>query len=388
MKIVHLIDYFQPKVGYQETYLAREHQKMGHQTLVVTSNSYYPFPNYDEVYANLLGKRNLKAGIAEDEGIMTLRLPGFRLPGTPLVFLRGLRRNLQDLSPDLVFCHGVFSLTSFLVAFYKKENRYRLIYDSHASFFNTNFENSLPKRIYRSLFLKFAAGQIKEFGDDFIAIGESEKKFLSGNLGINKDRINIIPLGVDVDLFKFNKTKRIAMRNRLGFCQEDKVIVFAGKINKGKDVHILVRAVRSLKDPSTKILIIGGGNPIIIRKLKLLLSPTQLVIKSFVPNHDLNDYFSAADIGVWPGDPSQGMIEAMGCSLPLVIPKWYGTDYLNSNSGVMKFKRGDTAGLSDIIRNLSYNNKLRFRLGRLARHYTEENLSWKTIARHTLDLIK
>ena len=47
MKIVHLVDYFQPKVGYQEYFLALEHQKLGHDIRVITSDYYFPFVNYD-----------------------------------------------------------------------------------------------------------------------------------------------------------------------------------------------------------------------------------------------------------------------------------------------------------------------------------------------------
>ena len=49
MKIVILIDYFQPKLGYQEFFLAKEMQKLGHQVYVATSNYYFPFP--DSLYA-------------------------------------------------------------------------------------------------------------------------------------------------------------------------------------------------------------------------------------------------------------------------------------------------------------------------------------------------
>lgn len=42
MKIVHVIDYFQPRLGYQETFLAKEHPKLGHEVYVVTSDRYNP----------------------------------------------------------------------------------------------------------------------------------------------------------------------------------------------------------------------------------------------------------------------------------------------------------------------------------------------------------
>jgi hypothetical protein len=42
MKIIHVIDYFQPQLGYQETFLAKEQAKQGHEVYVLTSDRYNP----------------------------------------------------------------------------------------------------------------------------------------------------------------------------------------------------------------------------------------------------------------------------------------------------------------------------------------------------------
>ena len=58
MKIVHLTSYFQPQLGYQEYFLAREHIKLGHDVWVVTSDRYFPFPDYDKTVKNILGRES------------------------------------------------------------------------------------------------------------------------------------------------------------------------------------------------------------------------------------------------------------------------------------------------------------------------------------------
>ena len=57
MKIVHLCSYIQPKLGYQEYYLAKEHAKMGHEVIVISSDRYYPFPDYNNTIKKILGNR-------------------------------------------------------------------------------------------------------------------------------------------------------------------------------------------------------------------------------------------------------------------------------------------------------------------------------------------
>ena len=47
MKIVHLMGYFVPELGYQEYYLAKKHKEMGHDVYVIASDMLYPFPNIE-----------------------------------------------------------------------------------------------------------------------------------------------------------------------------------------------------------------------------------------------------------------------------------------------------------------------------------------------------
>ena len=46
MKIVHVVDYLMPDMGYQEFLLAQYNLLDGHEVFIITSNKYYPVPNY------------------------------------------------------------------------------------------------------------------------------------------------------------------------------------------------------------------------------------------------------------------------------------------------------------------------------------------------------
>ena len=72
MKIVHVVDYFHPELGYQETFVAREHARMGHEVCVVTSDRYSPFIYKEN--RNLLGNRIKKPGMFMERDIKVWRL--------------------------------------------------------------------------------------------------------------------------------------------------------------------------------------------------------------------------------------------------------------------------------------------------------------------------
>src|SRR3989344_996114 len=99
MRIVNLIDYFQPKIGYQETFLSREFMKMGHETFVVTSDRYYPFPHFAKSVGNVLGKRYIGAGERIEEGINVLRLKSLELPKTNLIHLFDFEKTIKKINP-------------------------------------------------------------------------------------------------------------------------------------------------------------------------------------------------------------------------------------------------------------------------------------------------
>ena len=137
MKIVHLVDYFMPQMGYQEFYLAREHKRLGHKVWVVTSDRYYPFVDFDNTAGSILGKRIVGVGQRQERGISVIRLPIlFEHQPSALVFIKNLGKTLKMISPDVVFCDGLFSFNAILAAWHQKSLGYRLVYDNHKTWTN------------------------------------------------------------------------------------------------------------------------------------------------------------------------------------------------------------------------------------------------------------
>lgn len=74
MKIAHVIDYFQPQFGYQETYLARQQLAEGHDVCVFTSERFRPIFYNGGGAQNVLGERIQRSGNFVEEGIRVCRL--------------------------------------------------------------------------------------------------------------------------------------------------------------------------------------------------------------------------------------------------------------------------------------------------------------------------
>jgi len=62
MRILHIVDYLMPQMGYQEFLLPKWNKIHKQDTFIITSNKYYPVPNYDQTWKKFLGNRTRKTG--------------------------------------------------------------------------------------------------------------------------------------------------------------------------------------------------------------------------------------------------------------------------------------------------------------------------------------
>ena len=73
MKILHTVDYLMPTMGYQDFLLPKWNKKQNNDTYIITSNKYYPVPNYKQTWEKFLGKREQKSGWSIIDGVKILK---------------------------------------------------------------------------------------------------------------------------------------------------------------------------------------------------------------------------------------------------------------------------------------------------------------------------
>lgn len=397
MKIVYVINYFQPKIGYQEYYLAKEHQEMGHEVHVVTSDRYSPFPDYSESVGKILGDRRVSVGLFQEEGIAVHRLPClFEYAPSSFIIIRGLKGTLWELRPDVVSVDGIFSPIAYIAGRCKKALRYGLVHDTHASTFNTNLTDTLPKCIYRFFFQKLMMPVIRDNADAIIAVGESERWLACREFGLDPEQVPIIYLGADVDLFKFDEARRKQVRESLGVGEDDVLLIHAGKITPHKDVHVLMEAVVPLmrENGPLKLLIVGGGDKAYLGSLGQIMEESgvsnSVIFHHFVRAEELPEFYSASDIGIWPGSISNTIQEGMATSLPIILPEVFGgsvtSKHLLANDNGFCFQKGDADELRRCLIKLVADPALRREMGRRSRELVERELSWTSIAKRFLKI--
>ncbi|MFZ7136931.1 MAG: glycosyltransferase family 4 protein [archaeon] len=385
MKIIHVISYFQPKLGYQEFYLAKEHQKLGHEVHIITSDRYAPglYP----AAKKLLGPRIKSSGYFIEDGIKTWRLPTlFEMQGN--VWIMGLRKKLLELNPDVIICHGILSTLSIRVALLKKFlPNSKFIFDCHMVFCaKRNWANPLYH------LFKFTFGRtITKIADSLIATQLESVKFMNDIYGIPPERIKLIPLGCDTKLFYRSQETRRKTRAHYNISNNDVAFVYAGKITPKKGVHILVEsAINAMREYSNiKVLLIGSGEPKYIKMIKKKINRSgfqdNFIFVHMVPHKELYKYYSSGDVGVWPKQCSLTMVEAMACGLPVIIANDSGTpDRVSYKNGLI-YRSGDVEDLEEKMKRM-FDGKTRRKMQRNATEYAQK-LDWAIISREFLGTV-
>lgn len=386
MRIVHLTDYYQPQFGYQEPYLARKQQELGHEVIVVTSDRFEPML---KVLFKAPEERFRRPGVSSEDGILVHRLP-ILFEFDSRLFLRGLGRVLRDLHPDIVHCHIMFAFTSLMAAWCKAQIGFGLLFDTHASDINTDARSTWVRRMIYRIYRMVAGPVIRRAADCMVAVGEGEKEFLCRELPVDPSSVEIVRLGADKELFKFDAHKRAAMRRRLGFNDEDVVLIYAGKLVPYKDLPTLLDAILPIaeRDARLKLLIVGDGTPDYVQTLKRKVQNSALkktvYFHDYVSVAELPGYYSGADVGVWPGAPSNTILEAMSTGLPVILPRNASNLFLLSNENGFAFD--SISELQSGIESLLENPGGLQGMGRRSRQLIEEKLSWGVIAQRFLDL--
>lgn len=126
------------------------------------------------------------------------------------------------------------------------------------------------------------------------------------------DRVAVQPLGVDVHTFNPARADP-TLRQRLGIAADTRLLVFAGRGAREKNIPLLIATARAL-GPGYHLLLIGPGMP-------RPSAGNVTVLDGYMPMTDLARHLAACDALIHAGDRETfGLVvlEAMASGLPVI----------------------------------------------------------------------
>lgn len=161
--------------------------------------------------------------------------------------------------------------------------------------------------------------------DAIASEGEFQIEEIVRLFGVDRRKIILIPVGVDLPLIEEHLAKSTKSREELGLSDNDFVLISVNRLSPRKGINYLVKAFSIVKEQleDAKLLLIGAGpeeHRIKKQVQALKLTESVLHLKN-VSEYLLYDYYSIADVYVSPtlqNDFIMGILEAMACGLPIV----------------------------------------------------------------------
>jgi D-inositol-3-phosphate glycosyltransferase len=185
-----------------------------------------------------------------------------------------------------------------------------------------------------------------------IASTGKEKRALIRHYGASSQKISVVPCGVNLQHFKIIGKARA--KHQLGL-DNDKIILFVGRIDPLKGVDNVIKALPHLRHiPKLKLIIIGGGEHSQraieqLQKLAHNLEVRNLVdFLGLIKHEELPYFYNAADACVVPSYyESFGLValESLACGTPVVA-----TDVGNHKNLIRQGETGYVIGDNDPCR--------------------------------------
>lgn len=229
------------------------------------------------------------------------------------------------------------------------------------------------------------------FADKILSVSEDLKLHIV-NLGINEEKVHVVPNGVDTK--KFKPAGKAHARNLLNLPQDKNIVLFVGALRKIKGVDYLIEAAENFVNSNTHLFMVGRDDGL---KRNLEKRAHELKIADYIKftgpvNHDdIPLWISASDILVLPslseGRPNV-VLEALACEVPVVATNVGGIPELmvDGETGYLVPAKSPRE-LSRKINKLLEDKNRRENMGKLGRKsIIQKGLTWEAHAKMTVGI--
>jgi glycosyltransferase involved in cell wall biosynthesis len=207
---------------------------------------------------------------------------------------------------------------------------------------------------------------------------------------IRPGRLSLLRRGIDTEAFHPHRRDRARLEQQWGVPAERAVLLFAGRVDAGKDALTLARAARILLDRGLPIHAICAGEGGQMREFRDLLGE-RVSLPGQVSQNDLAWLYASADLFVFPSRIEvfpNVVLEAKASGLPVVVSAQGGSAKLvrpTAEAGGVAITGSEPEAWASEIEMLLRAPERRRALGEAARRFMETSWpSWRQVLREDL----
>ncbi len=138
---------------------------------------------------------------------------------------------------------------------------------------------------------------------------------------LDRGRMTVVPTGVDLDRYSpLADDQRASVRKGIGLGDDERVVLYAGRMEWNKGAHVLIDAIHQIRAPVHVVVSGSSDDADYLLSLQQRAKAGRVTILG--PRSDMPALMAAADLLVLPSNvpETQGLVlaEAMACGTPVV----------------------------------------------------------------------
>lgn len=338
MRILQVISYFYPAWAYggppRSAYeLSKELVRRGHEVTVYTTDSLDP---KHRVKVSLQGKASVIDGIdVYYFKNLSNWLAGRHHLFLPFSLVKALHDHLGEF--DIVHLHDARTTLHIPAHYYARKYAIPYVLQARGSAPRLRAKRRL-KQVYDILW----GYKLLRDASKVIALTETEVDQYK-DMGISEDKIEIVPNGINPSEFE-NLPGRGAFRRKHGLSDEQKIILYLGRIHRIKGIDLLAKAFAGLSNElnDTRLVIAGpddGYLPELKRMIPELKIEEKVLFTGPIYGEEKMAAYVDADVYVLPSIYEtfpNTVLEAFACGTPVILTDRCGiADIVNGQGGVV-----------------------------------------------------
>jgi glycosyltransferase involved in cell wall biosynthesis len=307
MRILQVIPYFTPKRGGDVNVcynLSKQLVNRGHEVTIIATDF-----EFDEGYAkSLVNVRIIPFKVTVRIGLFLISLS----------MKKWLKKEIKNY--DVIHLHNLQSYQNNVVYHYARKYGIPYVLQAHG-LAPRMMKRSMLKKLYNWVWgysiLKTAS---KAFALTKMELDEHKE------MGVGEDRIEIVPNGIDLSEYEA-PPRRGEFRKKYGIKDDEKIVLYLGRIHKIKGIDLLVNAFAEIVEEldNIKLIIVGpdyGFLSILKRQIEGLKIGNKILFTGPIYGRDKLEAYVDADVYVLPSVyeafPTT-VLEAWACGTPVII---------------------------------------------------------------------
>lgn len=389
MKIVHicLAASYVEGFGYQENILTELHAEDGNEVSVLTSDftfnsKYEQIERKDRDYVNKYG---IHVKVLEKKEIFGRK----KILGRyDFNWFEGVYEELIKISPDIIFVHGgQFISLKDIIKYCKKYSKVKLYIDQHGDYYNMPID-TLGRKVVQKLIFGYWMRKAVKYCSKFWGVTPWRCQYLEEVYRIPKEKIDLLVMGGNDKFIHFEKMPKLReeIRNSLNLKKDDFVIVTGGKIDKTKNIHLLMEAVKELNEDKIKLIVFGQPNDEMESLIEKLSGNSHIRNIGWLDSTKVYDYFLSSDLVSFPGTHSVLWEQACACGIPMVVKNWDGMHHIDVGGNCIFLNNDSVEEMKKAIIEL-YKNKEKYqKMKKIAIEKGIPTFSYKKISMKAIGL--